>query len=114
MRLFEDAELKKPLEKIRFGKVEAGHQKILTIYLLNDSKAVLSNLVYDFPALPPTEVLLVEGPITIQQGKSAPLTVTWKPSMTFKKALILDLLIRAEEVYLAEETYVIEREKGKP
>ena len=103
MRLFEDPEMKKPLMKINFGIVEAGKSKTLIIYMLNNSKAVLSNLEYKFPALPASEVLHVEGPITIQPGKDDKLTLTWKPSMVFKKALVIDLSIKGEEIYLAEQ-----------
>jgi len=103
MKIYDDPELKKLIQTIHFGKVEAGSSKTITLYLLNDSKAVLTNLVYEFPSLPSSETLEVHGPITIQSGKQGELILTWKPSVNFKRALVLDLLIRAEEVYLAEE-----------
>ena len=108
MKIYADLELKNPLEKIHFGKVQVGETKELKIYLHNDSKAVLSNLVFDFPTLPTTEVLEVRGPTTIQPGKVEPLLLKWKPSPKFKKALVVDLQIRGEEIYLAEETVVKE------
>jgi len=111
MRIWADAEKKIPIQKIHFGKVEVGNEKTLTVYLENDSKAVLSNLIFDFPSLPPTEVLEVQGPTTIQPGKIEPLVLKWRPSPKFKKALIVDLLIRGEEIYLAEETIVREEKK---
>jgi len=103
MKIWADAEKKIPLQKIHFGKVEVGNEKTLTVYLENDSKAVLSNLEFVFPHLPPTEILEVHGPTTIQPGKMEPLVLKWKPSPKFKKALIVDLQIKGEEIYLAEE-----------
>ena len=102
MRIWADAEKKIPIQKIHFGKVEVGNEKTLTVYLENDSKAVLSNLIFDFPSLPSTEILEVHGPITIQPGKIESLVLRWRPSPKFKKALTVDLTIRGEEVYLTE------------
>lgn len=103
MLIWADPDKKIPLQRINFGKVEVGHEKTITVYLENDSKAVLSNLVYEFPNLPPTEILEVRGPVTIQPGKVEPLVLKWRPSPHFKRALVLDLVIRGEEIYLAEE-----------
>jgi len=111
MKIWADVGKKIPLQKIHFGKVEVGNEKTLTIYLENDSKAVLSNLLFDFPSLPPTEILEVHGPVTIQPGKIEPLILKWKPSPKFKKALVVDLLIKGEEIYLVEETTTREVEK---
>ena len=113
MRIWADPEKKIPLKRIHFGKVEVNNEKTLTVYLENDSKAVLSNLIFDFPSLPPTEFLEVHGPITIQPGKMEPLVLTWRPSPKFKKALVVDLLIKGEEIYLAEETILKERTISK-
>jgi hypothetical protein len=52
MRIWADPDKKIPLQLIHFGKVAVGHEKTVTVYLENDSKAVLSNLIYDFPRLP--------------------------------------------------------------
>lgn len=109
MKIWADADKKIPLQKIHFGKVEVGNEKVLTVYLENDSKAVLSNLEFVFPHLPPSEVLDVQGPTTIQPGKIEPLVLKWKPSPKFKKALVVDLQIKGEEIYLAEE--VVQRER---
>jgi len=111
MRLWAETEKKTPIQRIHFGKVEIGQEKILTIYLENDSKAVLSNLIFDFPTLPLGEILEVHGPTTIQPGKIEPLVLKWRPSAKFKKALTVDLVIRGEEIYLAEVTETIIREK---
>lgn len=109
MKLWADAEKTQPLETISFGKVEAGKSKTITVYLENDSKAVLTNLQYEFPNLPPSEVLLVEGPVTVQPGEIVPLKLTWKPSLSFRQSLKLDLVIKGEEVYLSEEEILIEK-----
>jgi hypothetical protein len=111
MRLWADSEKKTPLDQISFGKVPVGKEKVLTIYIENDSKAVLTNLIYEFPHLPPTEVLKVTGPVTLQPGEVAPLTLVWRPSPVFKQALTVDLLIKGEEVYLAEEKIPVEKKE---
>lgn len=109
MKLWLDKEKTQPVTKISFGKVEAGTSKTVTVYLENDSDAVLTNLEYIVPSLPPTEVLKVEGPVTVQPHEIVPITITWKPSLSFKKALSVSLEIRGEEVYLAEQDVTIER-----
>lgn len=109
MKLWADPEKKIPLETIHFGKVEVGQERIITVYLENDSGAVLSNLVFKFPHLPSTEVLEVQGPVTIQPGAIEPLVLKWKPSPKFKKALEIELTIRGEEIYLAEQTFKKEK-----
>lgn len=110
MRIFADPDLKYPIDEIHFGKVEIGQEKVIVVYLHNDSTAILSNLLYNFPTLPPSELLEVHGPTTIQPGKTEPLTLKWRPSMKFKKALSLPIEITGEEIYLAEETIVREKE----
>lgn len=109
MRIYEDPEAKNEIEFIHFGKVKAGETKEVTVYLKNDSKAVLTNLIYEFPTLPPTEVLKVEGPITIQPEAIEALKVKWSPSMEFKQALTVSLKITGEEVYVAETTVAVRK-----
>lgn len=103
MKIWADREKKIPLSRIHFGKVEVGSEKTLTVYLENDTKAILSNLQYNFSSLPSTEVLEVHGPSIIQSGTIEPLILKWKPSPSFKKALTVDLLIKGEEIYMASE-----------
>ena len=103
MKIFKDPNLQEEITSIYFGKVEAGKSKRITVYLYNDSEAVLTNLTYEFPSLPGSEKLEINGPITIQPKSSQPLTIEWKPSVNFKKALELPLTIKGEEVYLAKK-----------
>lgn len=109
MKLWADPDKKQPLEVVSFGKVQVGQEKTITIYLENDSKAVLTNLQYTFPNLPTSEILLVDGPVTVQPGEIVPIKITWRPSMSFKQALKVDLIIKGEEVYLAEEEIHVEK-----
>lgn len=51
MRIFKDEDLKEEITSIHFGKVEAGEKKRITVYLYNDSEAILTNLEYEFPIL---------------------------------------------------------------
>jgi hypothetical protein len=110
MKIFEDPEMKNQIQSVNFGKVEAGTTKEVTVYLYNDSDGMLTNLLYSFPTLPISEVLKVEGPVTIQSKQAGKLSLTWKPSTNFRKALKVDIAIEGQEVYLAEHTVMIEKE----
>ena len=99
MKFFDDPELKKSIQSVNFGKVKVGTSEEKIIYILNDSDAILTNLVYEFPSLPATEVLKIEGPVTIQPKKVGKLLLTWKPSANFKKALKVDIDITGDEIY---------------
>ena len=107
MKIFADEAMQNPIDFVDFGKVPVGTKKVLPIYLYNDSDALLTNLDYEFPSLPATEVLKVEGPVTIQPKEASKLVLTWQPSPFFKKALKIDIFIKGEEVYLAEHTYTV-------
>lgn len=112
MKVFKDSDLKEEIKTIHFGLVKAGETKEISVYLLNDSKAIVTNLFYSFPGLPPTEeVEVINAPVTIQAGKVQPLRIKWSPSRTFRKALEVGLLIKGEEVYLAKRRFAVEREK---
>lgn len=99
MKIFKDPELKEEINTIHFGKVEAGKTKKVTIYIYNDSEAIISNLEFKIPALPHTERLEVKAPITIQPKSVAPVTIEWTPSISFKQALDLTITITGEEIY---------------
>lgn len=101
IRIFEDKETLKEAKLIHFGTVKAGMIKVIVYYLKNDSETILTNLFYSFPNLPPSEVLFVEGPTTIQPYGVEPLKLTWKPSPNFRQALSLDLEITGEEIFVA-------------
>jgi len=111
MKIFADKELKKEIKTINFGKVKVGGNKEVTVWLYNDSKGILTNLVFEFfgPPLPPTErIEIVEAPVTIQPGKAEPLTLKWKPSSKFEKALEVALRVTGELVYVSTEKLEVE------
>jgi len=113
MKIFTDKDLKKEIKTINFGKVKVGEKKEITVWLYNDSKGILTNLVFEFfgPALPPSEKIeIIEAPITIQPGKAEPLTLRWKPSPQFKKALEVGLRVTGELIYVSTEKIEVEEE----
>lgn len=105
MKIFADKELKTEVVTIDFGIVEAGSSKEITLHLYNETKAVLSNLEFVFPPIlpEPGRLTLVKMPKTIQPGKSAELVLKWSPSMNFKQALEVPIVIKGDEIYLAEQ-----------
>lgn len=104
MKIFDDKELTNEIEVLDFGIVEAGSSKIITLYLYNETKAVLSNIEFVFPpSLPEPERLTIEKiSKTLQPGKSAEMILKWSPSMNFKQALEVPIIIKGDEIYLAE------------
>ena len=111
MKIFADKELKKEIKTINFGKVKVGESKEVTVWLYNDSKGILTNLAFEFfgSTLPPTEKIeIVEAPVTIQPGKAEPLTLRWKPSSKFEKALEVGLRVTGELVYVSKESFEVE------
>jgi len=103
MKLFKDAMLKEEIEVLDFGIVEAGSSKTLTIYLYNDTKAVVSNLSFNFGVLPEKSLEIISAPKTIQPGKTDKLVLKWSPTMNFRQALEVPITISGDEVYLAEK-----------
>ncbi|RLJ09964.1 MAG: hypothetical protein DRP15_01720 [Candidatus Aenigmatarchaeota archaeon] len=113
MKIFADKELKEEIKTIHFGKVEAGKEKTITVWLYNDSKAILTNLkVKIIGKLPKTEkVEILDAPVTIQPGEASPLVLRWKPSLNFKQALEVTLKITGEEVYTKTTQVQVEEVK---
>lgn len=86
MKFFADKELREPLNIIHFGRVEVGTTKEINIYLLNNSKAILTNLQFIIkgPFLPPTELIEVWEPITIQPGQVGEVKLRWEPRLKYE------------------------------
>lgn len=102
MKMYSDKELKNEISYIDFGTVEAGTKKRITIYLLNDSEAILNNLIFDFPVEFLEQLEIISFPQRIDPSKTGELVLEWKPSKEFKKALQVPITIKAEEIYLAQ------------
>jgi len=116
MKIFKDKDLKEEIKSISFGKVKVGQSKEVTVWLYNDSTGILTNLVFEFygPTLPPTEKIeIVKAPVTIQPGKAEPLTLRWKPSAKFKKALEVGIKVTGEIVYVSKTKIEVEEEVEK-
>lgn len=114
MKIYKDKERKEPLKVIHFGIVKAGESKTITVYLYNESEALLTNLKFlmrkNIPEV--KQIKILDAPVTIQPKSIHPLKIKWSPSRTFKKALEITLFITGEEVFLAKRTFsVTERRK---
>ena len=102
--MYKDRNLKEQIEYIDFGIVEAGTSKEIIIYLYNDTRAVLTNLEFVKPNMAePNSLVVAKMPKTIQPGKIEELIIRWSPSMNFKQALEVPIIIKGDEVYLAEK-----------
>lgn len=113
MKIYADKERKKPLEVIHFGKVEAGQSKTITVYLYNESTAILTNLKFLIGKNIPeaTQVSIIKPPITIQSKKVQSLKLKWSPARTFKKALEIMIVIEGEAVYVATRKFAVKKVK---
>lgn len=111
MKLYADSNKKNELRMISFGKVKAGEQKEIDVWIWNDSKAMLTNIEYKFPNLPKSEVLefIHKPPVNIQPDDIVIIALRWKPSLNFKQALDIEMEITAEEVYMAPK--IVTKEK---
>lgn len=109
MKIYADKEKKQPLDFIHFGIVKAGDSKTITVYLYNDSKALLTNLQFQIRKNIPgaEQIEILDAPVTIQPKSLQPLKIKWSPSRTFKRALEVTLEIIGEEVYLASKKVVM-------
>ena len=101
MKIFKDPELKDEIKAINFGIVKTGESKTITVYLLNDSEGYLRNLVFLFP-IPPTDLKIEDVPMGINPKQVAKASFKWTPSINFKKALKVPLLIQGDEIYFSE------------
>jgi len=107
MKLYDDISMKNQITSIYLGEVEAGQQKEIRVYLFNDTDGYFKDLKYSFPKLPRTETLeIIDAPIYIDPHSAKPLTIRWKPSANFRKALELQLDITGKEVFIAKKGLV--------
>lgn len=102
MKIFSNPELTEEIKVINFGIVKAGETKELTLYLYNDSKALLTNLTFEFGPLPEPNLKVLEAPVTIQPHESQVLKLRWSPTLTFRQPLEVNLLILGEEIFLSK------------
>lgn len=115
MEIYKDKGRKEKLKTIYFGQVKAGEVKTITVWLFNETKAMLTNLEFNLQKnIPQAErVELINPPITIQPGKILPLKLVWAPTKTLKEALEVILTLKGEEVYMASKTFPVEKEVKK-
>jgi hypothetical protein len=103
MKIYNDAEMRDEIEVLDFGIVRAGVKKDLTLYIKNDTEAVLQDLTYKFPDAVKGKASVVSAPENLMPGASGELQISWTPSATLRKALRTRLVIEGEEIYVAEE-----------
>jgi hypothetical protein len=108
MKIFKDKELKKPLEQIHFGIVEAGSSKTITVFLFNDTSALLTDLEFQVRTNLPETVEIIDSPSTMEPKSVKPLKLKWSPKAKVKKALKGEIIIRGVEVYFSTQQVVTE------
>ena len=101
MKIFEDRKLTKEIKLIHFGEVKAGSSKEKTVYLLNDSNAILRKLKFHFPNAKKEKIKVVLAPVKLKFNESGKVILKWSPSLNFKRALNVEMKVEGEEVYLA-------------
>ena len=107
MKMFEDKEKTKEIGFIDFGEAKPGETKRVTIWLYNDTEAMLTNLKFLIKTKTPLshEVKIEDKPITIQSEQTEPVTLVWIPSAHMKAALQIPLKVKGDEVYMAERKF---------
>jgi len=98
IKLFKDRKRKEPLDVIDFGEVEAGTEKIVTIYIYNTTDAHLRNLRY---TIDNKYVEVIDPPSEMFPHEIRKLQLRWKSPVTIKKGLKAKLIITGVEVYKA-------------
>lgn len=84
MKIFKDKELTQEVLEVDLGIVPAGETKEYIFYLLNDTAALLKDLVTEIPN---KEVTMIKSPVVMQPKESAELIFSWSPSITLKQGL---------------------------
>jgi len=96
MKLFEDKELKKEVEILNLGIVEAGEVASFTYYAYNETQAEMKTLLFkvDHP-----EVKVINAPVELAPKAIAELIIEWHPSVTLKQGLKARLNISGVELW---------------
>jgi len=94
MKFFKDPGLQDPIESVDLGIVPAGKSQKVTVYVKNDlPRAELVDLKFS------AESCEVQGPTTLKPGESAPVNVTWTPTLTLRQPLKTSLIVKGVEIY---------------
>lgn len=96
MKLFEDKELKKEVEILNLGIVEAGEVASFTYYIYNETQAEMKTLSFklDHP-----EVKVINAPKELASKAIAELVIEWSPSVTLKQGLKTRLNVSGIELW---------------
>ncbi len=95
-KIFEDKELKKPVEDpINLGKLKAGESKKFTFYVFNSSTFPYEELNFDVDH---KEVRVLSAPIEINEKSSGTIILEWEPSVNIKRGLKTSLKIEGFQV----------------
>jgi len=101
MKIYRDPNLEHEITEdgeIRFGEVEAGLHKDITIYLFNDANAELRDIDIELPEKDDVEVM--RSPTQLMENSSDHVVLRWSPSIDLRKALETNIKIRGKEVYV--------------
>lgn len=101
MKLFYDREMKKEIKgSIDFEKVEAGHEKYLSIWVFNDSdSAFLENVGLD---IDDETIEIISKPKVIPPKSIGEIRIVWSPPMDYKQPLEAPVNITGYEVFYAK------------
>jgi len=100
--IYEDRALSKRVREFHLGTVEAGEVQTETYYIFNNTDAELHDFNILFPKGQPKglEILL---PKVIKPRGIDRLVITWKPPLTLRKALSVEIRIAYKEIYIARK-----------
>jgi len=84
---------------LHFGRVEAGTEKTMTLYIYNDNSGVLEDMEYTLPKIDGLKIL--SAPKVIQPYETEQMEIKWSPSLKFEKSLNVELRIKMLIVYYA-------------
>ncbi len=112
LQFYKDEDLREeilPDEPITFGRVKAGKTKIITLYIKNDSKAYIEEiLIKTFPVekigkrivevTNGERINVVEAPDTLDPYEVDKLVLSWTATIDFEQALLVQLDIAVKAV----------------
>ena len=98
--IYKDKGLSERVNEFHLGTIEAGKEETRTYYVYNDTAAELHDFNVLFPKGQPKGLRMIL-PKVIKPKSTGTVFVTWKPPLTLRKALSVEIAIAYKEVYIA-------------
>lgn len=95
MKIFSDSGCTKLVENLDLGIVAAGGSKLFEYYVQNDGQTYLRKLNF---SLIHEEVEITSAPTSLNPGEVGKLILEWKPSVTIKEGLSVEIKVSGEEL----------------